>query len=62
LLKVFSHQLTEEELSQVKDLLAAFFAKKSIEYANKVWDQEKWTQEKVATLLQTKLRTPYNKK
>ena len=59
LLKAFSHQLSEEDLRQVKALLAAFFANKAIEAANSVWDQEGWDQEKVDTLLRTKLRTPY---
>jgi len=59
LLKVFSHQLSEEDLLKVKALLAAFFAQKSIEAANKVWDEKGWDQEKADTLLRTKLRTPY---
>ena len=59
LLKAFSHQLSEEDLLQIKALLSAFFAKKSIEAANKVWDKEGWNQEKVDTLLHTNLRTPY---
>ena len=59
LLKVFSHQLSEEDLLQVRELLATFFAKKSIEAANKVWDEEGWNQEKIDQLLHTKFRTPY---
>jgi hypothetical protein len=59
LLKAFSHQLSEADLLQVKAMLAAFFADKSIEAANKVWDEQGWNQEKVDTLLRTKLRIPY---
>lgn len=59
LLKAFSHQLSEEDLVQIKDMLADFFAKKSIELANKVWDEEGWTSAKADELLRTKLRTPY---
>jgi len=58
LLKAFSHQLSEEDLLQVKALLAAFFAKKSIAAANKVWDEQAWNQDKVDEFLRTKLRTP----
>ncbi|MBL7792672.1 MAG: hypothetical protein JNK77_10135, partial [Saprospiraceae bacterium] len=50
LLKAFSHQLSEADLLQVKAMLAAFFAEKSIEAANKVWDEQGWNQEKVDTL------------
>lgn len=62
LLKAFSHQLSEADLLQVKAMLAAFFAEKSIEAANKVWDEQGWNQEKVDTLLHTKLRTTYKSK
>jgi hypothetical protein len=62
LLKTFSHHLSDQDLLQVKILLAAFFAKKSIETANKVWDEEGWNPEKVDQLLRTKLRTPYQHK
>lgn len=62
LLKAFSHQLSEDDLLQVKAMLAAFFANKSIEAANKVWDEEGWNQEKVDALLRAKLRTPYKSK
>jgi len=62
LLKAFSHQLSEEDLLQVRAMLAAFFAKKSIEAANKVWDKEGWNKEKADSLLRTKLRTPYKER
>ena len=59
LLKTFSHQLSDQDLLQVKALLAAFFAKKTIETANRAWDEESWNSEKVDQLLRTKLRTSY---
>ena len=59
LLKAFSHQLSEEDLTKIKAMLGAFFAKKAIESANEVWDKEGWDQEKIDSLLHTKLRTPY---
>jgi hypothetical protein len=62
LLKTFSHNLSDQDLLQVKTLLAAFFAEKSIESANKVWDEEGWNPDKVDQLLNTKLRTPYQQK
>lgn len=42
LLKTFSHELTEEELLEIRKLLAEFFAKRAIEEANRVWDEEQW--------------------
>lgn len=62
LLKTFSHQLSDQDLLQVKTMLAAFFAKKTIETANRAWDEENWNSEKVDQLLRTKLRTSYEDK
>ena len=62
LLKVFAHKVSEEELLQIRSFLADFFAKKAIAAANKSWDEKGWTDETVDQLLNTKLRTPYDKK
>jgi hypothetical protein len=62
LLKTFSHQLSDQDLLKIKALLAAFFAKKSIEAANRVWDEEGWNPEQVEQMLHTKMRTPYQQK
>jgi len=43
LLKIYSTNLTEPEFMELKDLLAQFYAKKSIEYANKAWKEKKLT-------------------
>lgn len=59
LLKVFAHQLSDEDLKEVKQLLADFFAQKAIAEANKVWDAESWDKAKIQEILNTKLRTPY---
>ena len=61
ILKAFSHQLNDEDLSQLKHVLADFFAQKAIQAADKVWDEEHWDKEKATHLLQTKLRTPYKR-
>ena len=62
LLKAFSYNLDNQELIAIKKLLADFFAQRSIQAANRVWDEEGWNEEKVNKLLETKLRTPYKKK
>ena len=60
LLKAFSHDLSETELLELKELLVDFFAKRAIGEANRVWDQENWDEKKVIELLKTKSRTPYD--
>ena len=61
LLKVFSHNLSENELKEIKSLLLEYFAKKAITAADKVWDAEKWSEEKIKTILNDSQRTPYGK-
>jgi len=57
LLKTFSHQLEERELLEVKKILASFFAQRTIEQANKVWDEKGWTDTDVDRMLNTKMRS-----
>jgi len=53
LLKIFSTNITEPELIELKDIIAQFYAKKSIELANEAWEEknlsndvmEKWLNE-----------------
>lgn len=62
LLKAFSHHLSDSDLLEIRTLLAQFFARKAIEGANKVWDQEAWNEATVEKLLHSKERTPYTAK
>lgn len=57
ILKTFSYQLSEQDLLEMKTLLANFFAKRAILLADKVWDEQQWDDQKVAGLLNTKLRS-----
>ncbi|MCB0097904.1 MAG: hypothetical protein KDE46_19360 [Caldilineaceae bacterium] len=56
LLRTFAHNLNEEELLQLRKLLAEFFAQRAIDAANHAWDERGWTNEDVDRLLNTKLR------
>lgn len=40
LLKTFSHQLTEHELVELQKTIAAFFAKRLTEQADKIWGEK----------------------
>ncbi len=61
LLKVFTHNLTDEDLKELKKVLADFFANRLVEKANKVWDEKGWTEEDVQRMLNTKMRKTKNK-
>jgi hypothetical protein len=53
LLKAFSHQLNEKDLLELRAVMAKFFAKKLMNQADKIWDEEKWNED---DLLSVKLR------
>ena len=43
LLKLYSTNISEIDLFELKNILAEFYAKKSIKYANKAWEAKKLT-------------------
>ena len=45
LMKMFSTNISETDLKELKDLLAQFYAKKSIEFANKAWKDKNLSNE-----------------
>ncbi len=57
LIKTFSHQLEEQELLEVRKILASFFTQRAIKQANKVWDEKGWTDANVDRMLNTKMRS-----
>ncbi len=56
LLKVFSHNLADEDLKELKNVLANFFAERLVKRANQVWEEKEWTEEDVQRMLHTKMR------
>ena len=56
LLKTFSHQLSENDLVELRKMLALFFAQRLIKEADKIWNEKNWTNEDVNTMLVTKMR------
>lgn len=56
LLKTFSHQLSDNELVELRKILADFFAQRLIQQADKVWIEKNWTDQDVDKMLHTKMR------
>jgi hypothetical protein len=56
LLKVFSHQLSDSELLELRKVLVSFFAQRLIQQADKTWTEKNWTDQDVDIMLQTKMR------
>lgn len=44
MLKLFSTNLSEIELLELKEVIAGFYAQKSIDFANQVWQEKKLNQ------------------
>lgn len=59
LLKMFSHSVDDADWVAIKRLIVRYFAQKAIEGADEVWDEQGWSDQKTAELLNTHLRTPY---
>jgi hypothetical protein len=61
LLKIFSHDLSENELKEIKSLLQDYFSKKAIKEADEVWERDSWSKDKIKSILNDSERTPYGK-
>lgn len=59
LLKVFSVELDDSQLLDIRKLLADYFAKKATEGIDKLWDDNKWDQSTIEKWSQEQMRTPY---
>ena len=59
LLKLYSRNVSESDLVQIKLLLAHYFVEKAMDEADHIWEEKGYTAEKI---LETHRRTPYPKK
>ncbi len=62
LLQLYKSGISDTDLVVIKKMIADYFAEKSINMADAIWNKEGWNDKKVEELLQTKIRTPYNKR
>jgi hypothetical protein len=62
LLQLYKSNISDNDLFAIKKMIADYFANKAINMADEIWDKEKWDDKKIEELLQTKMRTPYNKR
>jgi hypothetical protein len=56
LLKIFSHQLSDNELVDLKKILVSFFSKRLIKEADRVWEEKGWDEQEVEKILNSKIR------
>jgi hypothetical protein len=62
LLQMFARPVENIDWQNIKTMITKYFADRAIVEANKVWDNQNWDNSKVQELLNSHLRTPYNKK
>lgn len=56
LLKISSSDLSDERMARLKKVLINFLAESVTEEANKVYEEEGWTEETIQELITTKFR------
>ena len=59
LLKVFSYQLNQQQLMDIKNLLTNYFAEQATQEMDKLWEENNWDTDTMTTWANEHLRTPY---
>jgi len=59
LLKLFSRDIDESDLKEIKRLIVRYLASKLSEQTNKVWEEKNWSNEDMENFLKTHMRTKY---
>ena len=58
-LRLLAHFNTEDEVRELNDLVCEYYARKVDEEMDRLWDEGKWSEEKIEETLHEHLRTPY---
>ena len=59
IMRLLAHFSTEEQVKEPNDLICSYYARKVDEEMDRLWDEGKWSQEKIEETLHEHLRTPY---
>ena len=59
LLKLYAHNVSDEQLRSIKQMLADFFAKEIDRQMAELWQKNSWGEEKIETWKTGHYRTPY---
>jgi hypothetical protein len=59
LLKIFSFNVPEEQLLDIKEILSRYFAEKASDEMDRLWEERGWTNDTMEQWLEERMRTPY---
>ena len=62
LLKIFSRNISNEQLQEIKGILTRYFADKASDEFERLAEEKGWTAETYRQWSKEHMRTPYNKK
>ena len=62
ILKLFSREMEDSDLIEIKRLIVKYLADKVTEMTSEIWEEKNWTNEDMDRLLKSHKRTPYNPK
>ena len=54
LLRLYSHQVADADLIEIKDLIGKYFAKRLSQMADVAWEKNNWTDEDMDAILNDK--------
>ena len=60
LLNLYAQNIPDQDLQNIKDLIANYFAEKAMDLADQVWEEKGWSEDDSHRLANTRMRTPYN--
>ncbi len=60
LVKTFSHSVSEEQVLEIRQLLADYFARKLDEAVDRLSEDQQWTSDVADHWLNEHMRTPYH--
>ena len=59
LLKLFSRDIEDNDVKEIKKLIVRYLSEKLANNANEIWEKKGWTNDDMEKLLNTHMRTPY---
>lgn len=62
ILKLFSRELNDKDLKEIKKLIVQYLAKKVTDLADKKWDENNWNDKDIERMLKSHQRTSYDSK